>query len=213
VTGILDYRPTAMGEFIAKYNTNGQFLRVSGMSNAITAGQQVLSNFNIISDYLGNVYMASGLGSATSFDFTYFDQFSTIGSNIQSLRVMSFSKNIPNAAGTANTSVLRKYNNDLQFQYLLHFSNAPYISTALFGISNICIDRTNALYIVGSALNSTIGTGVGITTPQTFIPVPQWQGMRGPPYGGATSYFQTSNIALSSPMVSTGTYSFIMRYK
>jgi hypothetical protein len=212
ITGILDYRPSTFSEFIAKYDSNGQFMRVSGMSNFINNLNGPLSNFVVKTDYLGNIYVNSGMAVAANLFFTYFDYFSTIGSNIQSIPAMTFLKPFTTPSGVINFHTIRKYNNDLQLQYLMCFSNAPFVSTN-FGISNICIDRTNALYIVGSALNSTIGTGVGITTPQTFIPVPQWQGNRGPFYAGTIGFLQTSSLALSSPMVSSGTYGYILRYK
>jgi hypothetical protein len=212
VSGVLDYRPSTLGEFIGKYDTNGQFLRASGMSNFANNFNGPLSNFGLTSDYLGNVYINSGLGIGSGWNLTYFDYYSTIGSNIQSLPVMTFNTPLGGGVNQLTRYTIRKYNNDLQMQYLLVFSNAPSVSS-LFGISNICIDRTNAMYIVGSALNSTIGTGVGITTPQTYLPVPQWQGMRGPPYSGVTQFIQTSSLAISSPMVSTGTYGYLLRYK
>jgi hypothetical protein len=182
------------------------------MSNFANNFNGPLSNFGLTSDYLGNVYINSGLGIGSGWNLTYFDYYSTIGSNIQSLPVMTFNTPLGGGVNQLTRYTIRKYNNDLQMQYLLVFSNAPSVSS-LFGISNICIDRTNAMYIVGSALNSTIGTGVGITTPQTYLPVPQWQGMRGPPYSGVTQFIQTSSLAISSPMVSTGTYGYLLRYK
>ena len=217
VSGIFSPNTTSRGTFLTMYNTNGQFMKASGMTTNVT-NINALTTLHV-TDTLGNSYVRTNFSAAPlSATLSYSDYYSTVNSTIQTIQNMAWTRPFNNSTIATQTYTLQKYDSNLQMQYVLSFSNGPpYVSTMPIVANSICTDRTNALYIVGwtSTISSFAGLEPDLRTPAapSYIPVPQWQGLRGPPYSGATLFIQTSSLALSSPMVSTGTYGYILRYK
>jgi hypothetical protein len=194
--------------FVAKYDSNGQFITLAGQHP--TGGVVSQDGFpNLMTDYNGNVYYVlndstTQAGAAASlFDFLSKDSDNFVTYKQYGRVAYPF---IP--SGTYGVGI-RKFNTNLETQYYIRLSNTPLTLSTSVTASNICIDRNNYLYIAGNAIVSSL---LGVPT-QSSIPLPQWNGVAGGPYSWTTTTIIPATVSISSIITSTTTYSVLVKYK